>query len=124
MLLVGTVLLSLGMFLCASTVEKATEEAKIPDSVHGGSGERFYLTNHLISEIADIFKQAGLGTEEEVYLTIIPPLIRGNNLPSAECVAEHFRERAREHEVSGNWAEAFWKYIWTFCTSSAGITHQ
>ncbi|KAK4183903.1 hypothetical protein QBC35DRAFT_455828 [Podospora australis] len=47
----------------------------------------------------------GLGTLEETYLTILPPLSTYNKLPRADSVVEWTRKHAIEHERLGQWAE-------------------
>jgi ankyrin repeat protein len=67
------------------------------------------LTNPTIQKMARGIERAGLGTLEEAYMTIIPPLSVANVLPN-EAVVDFVRLKAREHEQSRQWHEAFDAY--------------
>ena len=62
----------------------------------------FGLENKLLARIANSIQQTGLGSFQEAYMCIIPPLSCSRRLPM-EAVVEFIRQRTREHERLGRW---------------------
>ena len=71
------------------------------------------LQNSTITGMANAIQQSGLGSLQEVYMCIIPPLSSFRRLP-AEAVIEFVRQQMREHEILGHWAAVAPGYIRLF----------
>ena len=71
------------------------------------------LQNSTITGMANAIQQTGLGSIQEVYMCIIPPLSSSRKLP-AEAVIEFVRQQMREHEILGHWAAVAPGYIGLF----------
>ncbi|KAF4333350.1 ankyrin repeat [Fusarium beomiforme] len=70
--------------------------------------------NTTLSKLAKNIQSAGLGSLEEVYLAIIPPLSAWNKLPRADAIVEWTRKHTKRHEQLGHWKEATDAYLWLF----------
>ncbi|SCO54281.1 uncharacterized protein FFNC_15436 [Fusarium fujikuroi] len=70
--------------------------------------------NTTLSKLAKNIQSTGLGSLEEVYLAIIPPLSAWNKLPRADAIVEWTREHTKRHEQLGHWKEATDAYLWLF----------
>ncbi|KAF8532929.1 hypothetical protein BDD12DRAFT_901166 [Trichophaea hybrida] len=77
------------------------------------SWQSFTLQNTTLSRIAHLVHRAGLGSLEDVYISIIPPLSIERKLPVAVSVIELARQNAK-HELAGHWKEAGDIYLWLF----------
>ena len=71
------------------------------------------LQNNTITGMANVIQQTGLGSLQEVYMCIIPPLSSFRKLPG-EAVIEFVRQQMREHEILGHWAAVAPGYIRLF----------
>ena len=58
------------------------------------------LENKLLTGIANAIQQTGLGSFQEAYMCIIPPLSYSGKLPM-EAVVEFIQQCTREHEMLG-----------------------
>jgi len=86
------------------------------DTISGGGSAWQTITLHsarLSKMVLDI-QGTGLGSLEEVYLAIIPPLSITGKLPCANAIIEWAREHAKPHEQLGRWKEAADAYLWLF----------
>ena len=86
------------------------------DAQTGTSWQSFTLQNSKLSEMAREVQRTGLGTLEEVYLSIIPPLSARKKLPDVSAVVELARERAKIHDLHGHWERSAEIYLWLFRT--------
>ncbi|KAF5012831.1 hypothetical protein FDECE_1120 [Fusarium decemcellulare] len=82
------------------------------DSSDGGSWRDFTLRNTHLSRMAQDIQSTGLGSLDQVYYSIIPPLSQCHRLPQANAIIELAREQARPHEGLGRWSEAGQIYLW------------
>ncbi|RYP04538.1 hypothetical protein DL764_004400 [Monosporascus ibericus] len=79
--------------------------------------QSFTLHNARLSQMAENIKSTGLGTLEDVYLCIIPPLSTGKKLPRAHAIIEWARKHATPYEQQEHWKEATDAYWWLFRTA-------
>lgn len=77
----------------------------------------FTLRNSRLSKLAQDVQSTGLGSLEEIHLSIIPPLSAENKLPRADDIIELARRQAKRHEQVGHWKEAGDAYLWLFRTA-------
>jgi len=82
------------------------------------SWKLFTLENATLSRMAKDIERSGLGSLEEIYLAIVPPLSLNQRLPNSLCVVEHAMEVAKPHEAVGHWEDAADAYLWLFRTFS------
>ncbi|KAH6617508.1 hypothetical protein F5144DRAFT_393815 [Chaetomium tenue] len=78
------------------------------------SWQLFTLHNTQLSAMAQDIQSTGLGTLEEVYLCIIPPLGTENKLPQPDSIIDWTRAHAERYEKRGHWKEACDAYAWLF----------
>jgi ankyrin repeat protein len=69
----------------------------------------------------DIQAAAGLGSLEEIYFAIIPPLSAMKKLPNANAIIEWARVHAKPHEQLGHWEDAAKVYLWLFRISKTSL---
>jgi ankyrin repeat protein len=77
----------------------------------------FTLQNSLLSKLAQDIQSTGLGTLEEIYLCMIPPLSVKQKLPPVNTIIAWTREYAKLHKQLGHWKEAGDAYIWLVQTA-------
>lgn len=77
----------------------------------------FALHNAKLSKLCQGIQATGLGSLDEVYLCIIPPLSRMNKLPSADTIIEWTRKHAEPRYRLGHWKEVADAYLWLFQTA-------
>ncbi|CAH0036540.1 unnamed protein product [Clonostachys rhizophaga] len=75
-------------------------------TTNGGAWKSFTVVNETLSKMAIEIQQTGLGSLEEVYQSILPPLCLSNKLPQPDEMIELARKEARAHEKAGQWEEA------------------
>ncbi|ERF70465.1 hypothetical protein EPUS_04743 [Endocarpon pusillum Z07020] len=85
---------------------------KIAGSAEGWRNIR--LENSKLLRAAEAFQKAGLGSVEDAYSTIIPPLSLQGKLPVALTVVEYARGIAQEAEAARHWELAGEIYLWLF----------
>ena len=113
------------MRAAAKTMEKPIEGgANIrPANRDGMSGDvmwqSFTLHNIKLSNLAQDIQGTGLGSLQDVYLGLIPPLSAGDKLPRADAIVEWAREHAKPHEEQRHWKEAAKPYVWLFQTATS-----
>ncbi|KAK4247683.1 hypothetical protein C7999DRAFT_41018 [Corynascus novoguineensis] len=81
--------------------------------------QSFTLHNSQLSKMAQDIQNTGLGTLEEVYLCIIPPLNMENKLPRVDATIDWTRTHAKPLERRGHWKEASDAYLWLFRTTKS-----
>ncbi|KAF5013070.1 hypothetical protein FDECE_897 [Fusarium decemcellulare] len=79
----------------------------------------FALQNTQLSRMAQDIHNTELGTLEEVYLSIVPPLSATNKLPEPDAIIYWAKKHAQRHEQLGHWEEAADAYIWLFDMSES-----
>jgi hypothetical protein len=60
-----------------------------------------------------------LGSLEDAYLALIPPLSAEDKLPRADAIVEWARGHAYPHEEQRHWKEAAKPYVWLFQTATS-----
>ncbi len=78
------------------------------------SWQNFKVDNSSLSRVVHAFRKAKLGSLEEAYLCIIPPLSARQKLPVALPVVKYAQDIAQRHELVGHWKEAGDVYLWLF----------
>ncbi|KAF4985886.1 hypothetical protein FDECE_16248 [Fusarium decemcellulare] len=74
----------------------------------------FTLDNRHLSKIIQEIQMTGLGTLDEVYLSIVVPLSVHEKLPNVDQVLELARKHAEPHERVNRWHPAAYCYAWLF----------
>ncbi|KAI9147138.1 Ankyrin repeat, PH and SEC7 domain containing protein secG [Paramyrothecium foliicola] len=72
------------------------------------------LQNDQLSRMAQEVQNTGLGSLQDIYLSIVPPLSVNSKLPQADAIMRLIREEARLFERGGRWKEAANLYLWLF----------
>ncbi|KAH7145594.1 ankyrin repeat-containing domain protein [Dactylonectria estremocensis] len=74
----------------------------------GNSPESRYLglMNFHVQSIADILVAAGIGSQEEALMSIVPPLLQRSKLPHLEDVMEDLLSRAKSLKQSNSFQQA------------------
>ena len=72
----------------------------------------FTLRNDHLSTMAQNIHNTGLGSLEEIYLSIIPPLSAEDKLPHMDAIVELVRQHAKQHEQLQHWKQAGESYLW------------
>ncbi|KAF8535765.1 hypothetical protein BDD12DRAFT_796787, partial [Trichophaea hybrida] len=80
------------------------------------SYKSFKVRNSMLLKVVQDIHTAGLGSVEEVYLDIIPPLSMESKLPQPMGLIDVAREEAKKYELLGKWKEAGDVYMWLFET--------
>ncbi|KAH7165344.1 ankyrin repeat-containing domain protein [Dactylonectria macrodidyma] len=77
-------------------------------SLLGNSAESRYLglMNFHVQSIADILVAAGVGSQEEALMSIVPPLFQRSKLPHLEDVMEDLLSRAKSLKQGNNFQQA------------------
>ncbi|KAJ3538230.1 hypothetical protein NM208_g6000 [Fusarium decemcellulare] len=74
----------------------------------------FTLSNHDIANMAQEIQSAGLGTLNEVSLSIVAPLSLQGKLPDVDQVLDLARKQAEPHERLNRWQPAADIHLWLF----------
>ncbi|XWW92918.1 hypothetical protein V2A60_000845 [Cordyceps javanica] len=72
----------------------------------------FTLRSSRLSNMALDIESTGLGSLEEVYFSIIPPLSAKQKLPQVQAIIELVREHTKQYEEQQQWHDATMKYRW------------
>lgn len=72
------------------------------------------LHNAQLSKLAQDIQSTGIGSLEEVYISIIPPLSRWDRFPQLEEVVDAVRKQTMPLEKAHRWEEAWDTYWWFF----------
>ncbi|CAI6089116.1 unnamed protein product [Clonostachys chloroleuca] len=120
------------IWAAAKTMKQIEDKADVRPAQRDGVSDQptwqsIALHSTRLSKLAQDIQSTGLGSLEDVYLSIIPPLSRENKLPRANAIIEWAREHAKPYEELGHWKEAADAYLWLFRTTKmfsgrAGIT--
>ncbi|KAH7460498.1 hypothetical protein FOMA001_g19467 [Fusarium oxysporum f. sp. matthiolae] len=107
------------MWALAKAMEPITTRAEVRFTNTGGLSNAppwqfLSLHNTKLSKLAKNIQSTGLGSLEEVYLAIIPPLSAWNKLPRADAIVEWTQKHTKRHEQLGHWKEAADAYLWLF----------
>ncbi|KAK4122032.1 hypothetical protein N657DRAFT_682498 [Parathielavia appendiculata] len=79
--------------------------------------QSFALHNPRLSKMVEDIQSTGLGSLEDIYLSVIPPLSTEKRLPRADAIVERTQEHAKPQERLGHWKEAAGAYLWLFRTA-------
>ena len=94
----------------------------LPDSVETLLSVR--LENKVLTGMATAIQRTGLGTLQDAYMCIIPPLSCAKKLP-VEAVIDFVRQKTRDDEVLGRWEKIVPVYRELFQISKTfGIKHR
>jgi ankyrin repeat protein len=88
-----------------------------PDDFFGW--KKFTLRDASISKLAEDLQNTGIGSLEECYEAIIPPLSVKKRLPLPHGIVELARRQAEALEKLGNWDRIPDIYIWLFETATS-----
>ncbi|RYP43916.1 hypothetical protein DL768_009575 [Monosporascus sp. mg162] len=111
------------MWAAAKMMEKPLEDGVDvrPAQSSNASGDSalqpIALQSSRLSKMAQDIQTTGLGSLEEIYLAVIPPLSARDRLPRADAIVEWTREQARSHEQLGHWKDAADVYMQLFRTA-------
>ncbi|ETS83858.1 hypothetical protein PFICI_05734 [Pestalotiopsis fici W106-1] len=72
------------------------------------------LRNEQFTKLARTIQSTGLGSLDDIYLSMIPPLSAANKLPPVSHVIDLARHHAEPHEYQQRWNEASYVYLWLF----------
>lgn len=72
----------------------------------------FTLKSKSLSNLAQSIHDTGLGSLQDVYLSIVPPLSINHKLPELDAVVELVSQRANKRRKSRHWVQACNEYIW------------
>ncbi|KAH0607874.1 uncharacterized protein H6S33_001926 [Morchella sextelata] len=92
-----------------ATVQKAEDVT----STKNAAWKSFTLKNPILSKLVQGIQRTGLGSQEEIYLSIIPPLSANGRLPDPTAVVQSAREEAKKQELTGQLQRAGEVYLWT-----------
>ncbi|KAK3996578.1 hypothetical protein QBC44DRAFT_231340 [Cladorrhinum sp. PSN332] len=85
----------------------------------GSAWESISLHSVWLSKMAQDMHATELGSLDEIYLALIPPLSLANKLPQSDAIISWAREQARLHEERGRWTEAGHVYLWLYWTGES-----
>ncbi|KAL8336355.1 hypothetical protein RB601_000260 [Gaeumannomyces tritici] len=107
------------MWAAAGAMKRIEDRADLrPAQRDGERGDSAWqsisLRNTRLSKMAQDIQATGLGSLEEIYLAIIPPLSVRQKLPQADAVVELVRQHAKQHEELQHWKQAGDAYLWLF----------
>ncbi|KAJ4308776.1 hypothetical protein N0V84_011892 [Fusarium piperis] len=110
------------MWAVAKRMKQIKDKADVRSAQKDGVSDQptwqsIALHSTRLSKLAQDIQSTGLGSLEDIYLGIIPPLSRENKLPRADAIIEWARENAKPHEELGHWKEAADAYLWLFRTA-------
>ncbi|KAL0938064.1 ankyrin repeat protein [Colletotrichum truncatum] len=109
-------------FLWSITREKSVQEQPVeneaditPNDISKSENwQVFTLKNTKLSKMAQEIYDTGLGTPEEVYLSIIPPLSVNDRLPRTNAIISLTQQEALRHEKLQQWQQVAEVYLWLF----------
>lgn len=112
-------LLSAFMWAAAKTLRTPIDEHSELQKSDAGNERQdawkfFTLKSESLSNMAESVHNTGLGSLQDVYLSIVPPLSINHKLPELDAVVELVSDRAIEFRHLQNWEKACNEYIWLF----------
>ncbi|KAL8399273.1 hypothetical protein RB596_007914 [Gaeumannomyces avenae] len=107
------------MWAAAGAMKRIEDRADLrPAQRDGERGDSAWqsisLRNTRLSKMAQDIQATGLGSLEEIYLAIVPPLSVRQKLPQADAIVELARQHAKQHEELQRWKQAGDAYLWLF----------
>lgn len=87
-------------------------------SSNNAAWKSFTLQNTTLSKLAQSIEKTGLGSLDEVYLTVVPPLSAHGKLPDAGSMVDYVHQRTKKFQLRGHWEKAAEMYRWAFRTCS------
>jgi ankyrin repeat protein len=84
------------------------------DATGPDAWQSFTLHNNKISSLARTIQNTGLGSLDQIYLSIIPPLSVERKLPEPAKIVELALKHAEPDERVQRWEQAGEKYLWLF----------
>jgi hypothetical protein len=76
--------------------------------------ESITLEHKELNRVVENISRSGLGSVEDIMLSVIPPLMMKHKLPDMSAVIHSIRERGRVQESYHRWQEAGELYLWGF----------
>ncbi|KAF4466026.1 ankyrin repeat [Fusarium albosuccineum] len=92
------------------------------DLVHNDQGKKgewksFRLRHEELSRMVQDISNTGLGSLDQIYLSVIPPLSAENKLPETKKIIELARKQARRPQEKQDWIQDSKPYLWLFETA-------
>ena len=96
---------------------EADAEIRLDDTSDSYDMQFFTLWNERLAKMVQDIQTAGLGSLDQIYLSIIPPLSVQQRLPRTEAIVDLVRRQARPLEKLHRWVEAGEVYLWLLRTA-------
>ncbi|QPC71950.1 hypothetical protein HYE68_002702 [Fusarium pseudograminearum] len=90
------------------------EEIQSKSDKDDASWKIFTLRNNHLSKMIQNIHNTGLGSLDQIYLSVITPLSQEKRLPKIDAVVNLALQRSRRNERSEKWEEAGNDLIWLF----------
>ncbi|RYP46521.1 hypothetical protein DL768_007293 [Monosporascus sp. mg162] len=110
------------MSATAKTLEhsiKGPTDIRPEDTSGVDAWKSFTLRNDQLSAMVHEVHNTGLGSLDQIYLSIIPSLSMAQKLPEPDKIITLARERAKPHERAQHWKQAGDTYLWLFRTTKS-----
>ncbi|KAL1883246.1 hypothetical protein Daus18300_000304 [Diaporthe australafricana] len=92
----------------------SSEEIRSSGGTNDSSWQDFTLRNIVLSKMVQAVHDTGLGSMEQIYLSIVPPLSAQDSLPEVSAVFDLALQRAKRYEHLHHWREAGDTFLWLF----------
>ncbi|KAK1770501.1 ankyrin repeat-containing domain protein [Phialemonium atrogriseum] len=114
------------MWAVAKSADPVKGNANIqPDDISSDNAwQSFKLQNNLLLTMAQDIENTGLGSLDQIYLSIIPPLSMHEKLPQPNAIVELARQHAKQHEQLQHWKQAGDAHLWLFRTARTFPEHS
>ncbi|CAI4214564.1 unnamed protein product [Parascedosporium putredinis] len=89
-------------------------EIRLEDNADIESWQSFTLKHTRLLKMTQEVSDTGIGTMDQVFLAIIPPLSGSGKLPKADGLVELARQHAKPHEKTRHWRAAGEVYLGLF----------
>ncbi|KAF6815506.1 ankyrin repeat protein [Colletotrichum musicola] len=80
--------------------------------------KKFMLKSPWLSRLVQTVVEIGTWTEQEVYLSLVPPLSASNNLPGIDALVDRALEIAASHEKEQRYDAALSAHLWLYNTAA------
>ncbi|CAJ0547459.1 Ff.00g042130.m01.CDS01 [Fusarium sp. VM40] len=90
------------------------DEIQADSNTNGTSWKTFTLRNSHLSKMIQDVHSTGLGSLDQIYLSVITPLSQEKKLPKVDAVVNLAVKNSRRNEESQKWQEAGDDLIWLF----------